>query len=177
MKISNQVILVDENDNEIGFEEKIKAHENGGKMHRAFSIFIFNPKEEMLLQQRAKIKYHCGGLWTNSCCSHPGPGESTKDASHRRLVEEMGFDCDLEETSSFTYKAPFENGLTEWEFDHVFIGHYDGSINPDPEEVEDFCYMDIDDLRDDIKKHPEKYTPWFKIILEKVLDHVQTGKS
>jgi len=118
-----QVILVDENDNEIGVEEKISAHEEPPKLHRAFSVFIFNPQKQMLLQQRALSKYHSPGLWTNTCCSHPRPGESSEDAAHRRLMEEMGFDTDLMEAFTFTYKAPFDNNLTEWEFDHVFIGY------------------------------------------------------
>ena len=169
--ITEFVVLVDENDREIGTEEKMKAHEDGGKLHRAFSMFIFSPNGKILLQQRAKSKYHCGGLWTNSCCSHPRPDEPIDSAAHRRLKEEMGFDCKLREILSFTYKAPFENGLTEWEFDHVFVGIYDDKITPDPEEVEDYKYIEIDDLTKDIKDNPDKYTPWFRIILKNVIEN------
>ncbi len=116
-----EVILVDENDNELGKEEKLKAHKEG-KLHRCFSILIFNSKEELLIQKRAKNKYHSGGLWANTCCSHPKPGEDTEIAAHRRLKEEFGFDCELKQLFNFTYKKTFDNGLTENEFDHVFIG-------------------------------------------------------
>jgi len=119
------VVLVDENDNEIGVEEKINAHRKG-LLHRAFSIFVFNSKNELLLQKRAADKYHSGGLWSNTCCSHPRPGENLKDAAHRRLQEEMGFDCSLREVFSFLYKKSFDNGLTEHELDHVFFGKFDG---------------------------------------------------
>jgi len=166
------VILVDENDNEIGSMEKIEAHKKA-KLHRAFSIFIFNSKGQMLLQQRAKGKYHCGGLWSNACCSHPRPGEKTEDAAHRRLKEEMGFDCPLKEITSFIYKAEFDNGLTEYEFDHVFIGFYDGEINANSEEVDDWKYVEIDELVKDVKNNPEKYTPWFRKILPKVINHIK----
>ncbi len=165
------VILVDEKDNSIGVMEKLEAHKNGGRLHRAFSIFVFNKKGEMLLQHRAKSKYHCGGLWTNTCCSHPSPNEDTADAVHRRLKEEMGFDCDLNEILSFIYKAKVNNELTEWEFDHVFIGNFDREIKINPEEADDFKWISTDDLKKDIKKNPEKYTPWFKIILERVLEY------
>lgn len=171
------MILVDEDDNEIGTEEKMKAHENGGKLHRAFSIFIFDAEGKMMLQQRAVSKYHCGGLWTNTCCSHPRPGESLEDATHRRLEEEMGFDCDIKEIVNFTYKAPFENGLTEWEFDHVFAGVYDGPVVPNPEEVESFKSVGVESLEKDLDEHPERYTPWFKIIVSKVIDHMRENKG
>lgn len=163
------VILVDRNDKEIGTEEKIKAHENGGKLHRAFSIFVFNSKGELLLQMRAKTKYHSAGLWTNTCCSHPRPSEPLKDAAHRRLKEEMGFDCDLDETFSFVYKANFDNNLTEWEYDHVFVGIFDGNVIPNPEEVEEIKWISPNDLKDDVKKNPQNYTEWFKISIDKVL--------
>ena len=168
-----KVILVDEKDNEIGTEEKIKAHQNGGKLHRAFSIFIFNSQGQMLIHKRAKTKYHSPGLWTNACCSHPKPGESLKEAVHRRLKEEMGFDCELEEAFSFIYKADVGNGLTEWEFDHVFIGRFDGEPEPNPEEVDDWKWMNIDELKKDIEQNPEKYTPWFRIAFERVVNHLK----
>src|ERR1700712_3061003 len=134
-----EVILVNERDEEIGAMEKMGAHCKR-ILHRAFSIFIFNNKKEMLLQQRAVNKYHSGGLWTNACCSHPKPGEVTKTAALRRLKEELGFETMLEEIFAFTYEASFENGLMEYEFDHVFTGIYNGEINFDTHEVKDICF-------------------------------------
>lgn len=166
--MEEKLILVDEKDNEIGIEEKIKAHLNGGKLHRAFSIFIFNDKEEMLLQKRAKTKYHCPGLWTNACCSHPRPGEKTEKACHRRLKEEMGFDCKLKEIFSFIYKTKFDNGLTEWEFDHVFRGVFNGFLRLNLEEAEDYKWIKIKELKEEIKKNPEFFTPWFKIAISRL---------
>src|SRR4030042_2763439 len=128
--VMEKIILVDENDREIGTEEKLKTHEQG-KLHRAFSIFVFNSKGELLLQRRAKGKYHSGGLWTNTCCSHPREGEKLEEAVHRRLKQEMGLDCPLKEAFSFIYKVRFENGLFEHELDHVFIGRVDGKPVPD----------------------------------------------
>ncbi|RLI98564.1 MAG: isopentenyl-diphosphate delta-isomerase [Candidatus Aenigmatarchaeota archaeon] len=165
-----RVILVDEDDNEKGTEEKMKAHEGGGRLHRAFSIFIFNDNGEMLLQKRASSKYHCGGLWTNTCCSHPRPGESLEEAAHRKLKQEMGFDTGLEEVVSFVYRASFENGLTEHELDHVFVGRYKGDPELNPEEAEDFRWMKPQDVKKDVEENPDKYTPWFKIILNKVIE-------
>ena len=128
------IILVNEEDVQVGTMEKMEVHERG-LLHRAFSVFIFNKAGEMLLQQRALSKYHSGGLWTNACCSHPRPGEKTEDAAARRLFEELGFGTELRFAFSFTYKAAFDNGLTEHEFDHVFVGHFDGPLRPDPKEV------------------------------------------
>ncbi len=162
------VVLVDEHDNEIGIEEKMKAHQ-GAKLHRAFSIFIFNLKGEMLLQQRARDKYHSGCLWTNATCSHPRPGENIEQAAHRRLFEEMGFDTELKKTYHFIYKAEFDQGLTEHEFDHVFIGQYDGPINLNYEEADDYKWIDLETLQKDLKANPDKYTVWFKIAFDKVL--------
>jgi isopentenyl-diphosphate delta-isomerase len=167
--MNEMVILVDENDKEIGTEEKIKTHKEA-KLHRAFSIFIFNSKGEMLLQKRAKSKYHSGGLWSNACCSHPRPGEDIEQAAHRRLMEEMGFDCDLQKSFDFVYKANLDHNLTEYEFDHVFIGKYDGKIKLNPEEAEDFKWISIDALKEKVEKHPEKYTVWFKCALIEVLN-------
>jgi len=166
------IILVDKNDRQTGTMEKMEAHEKA-ELHRAFSIFVFNSKKEMLIQQRAKGKYHCAGLWTNTCCSHPRPGETTETAAHRRLKEEMGFDTGLKEITSFIYKAPFENGLTEHEFDHVFIGTYDGKVKPNKEEVCNWKFIELKNLLEDVKSHPENYTPWFKIILKKVIKHIK----
>lgn len=175
--MEDEVILVDDKDNEIGVEEKIRAHKEPPKLHRAFSIFIFNTQEQMLLQQRALNKYHSPGLWTNTCCSHPRPGETSEVAAHRRLAEEMGFDTVLKEAFTFTYKAPFDNGLTEWEFDHVFIGDHNGDIQPDPKEVEGFKWVDVEELQQDVKNRPEDYTPWFKIVLEQVLKHITSREE
>ncbi len=158
----NQVILVNENDEELGSMEKIAAHREA-LLHRAFSVFIFNRKGEMLLQQRASNKYHSPDLWTNACCSHPMPGESTADAAHRRLREELGFDTDLDPLFHFIYKTPFDNGLTEHELDHVFVGVYDGPIQSDPAEVKDFCYMKMEAISESMQRHQHKYTSWFAI--------------
>ena len=166
-----KIILVDEDDREIGFEEKIKAHEDGGKLHRAFSIFIFNSKGDMLLQLRSVKKYHFGGLWTNSCCSHPNKGETLEDAVHRKLMQEFGFDTELKEVFSFIYRATFDNGLTEHEFDHVFVGTYNGEPKPNPEEIDDYKWISKEDLIKDVKENSDKYTPWFKIALPKILDY------
>jgi isopentenyl-diphosphate delta-isomerase len=168
------VILVDENDNEIGIEEKMKAHEDA-KLHRAFSIFIFNSKGEMLLQQRACDKYHSGCLWTNATCSHPRPGEKVEQAAHRRLQEEMGFDTDLKKEFHFIYKAKFDHGLTEHELDHVFIGQYDGPINLNSDEADDYKWIDLATLQKDMKENPNDYTVWFKIAFKKVLNLVMTS--
>ena len=166
--MAEHVILVDENDNEIGTEEKIQAHKSA-LLHRAFSVFVFNKKGELLLQKRAAGKYHSAGLWTNTCCSHPRQGEDTEVAAHRRLQEEMGFDCPVEHRGHVVYKAPFSNGLTEHEFDHLFVGHYDGDVTPNPDEVEEFLWVHPEDFRKDVEAHPSKYTAWVKVIFEKSL--------
>ncbi|UYQ92440.1 isopentenyl-diphosphate Delta-isomerase [Chitinophaga horti] len=165
--ISASVILVDEHDEPTGIMEKLEAHEKG-LLHRAFSVFVFNNEGHMLLQQRADGKYHSPGLWTNTCCSHPSPGESTMAAAHRRLKEEMGFDCGLEEAFHFTYRATFDNGLIEHEFDHVFIGHFNGEITPNPEEVGSYRYLPLADIRRWVADKPSEFTPWFKIALPEV---------
>jgi isopentenyl-diphosphate delta-isomerase len=162
-----KVILVDEQDNPIGSCEKLAAHKQG-LLHRAFSVFIFNNKGEMLLQQRAMGKYHSEGLWTNACCSHPAEGEELKDAAHRRLLEEMGFDTEVEKVFDFVYRASFENGLTEYEFDHVFAGNYDGPIAYNKEEVMDYCYKDLDEIRSSLVSHPQQYTAWFYLAFPKI---------
>lgn len=164
-----QVILVDENDNQIGVEEKLKVHEEG-KLHRCFSIFVFNTKGELLLQRRALNKYHCGGLWANTCCSHPRPDEDLNDAVHRRMVEEMGFDCDLKEVFMFTYRAEFDNGLTEHEFDHVFMGVCDIEPKPNPEEVASYKYISVKDLLKEFEDNPNIYAVWLKIALKEFID-------
>ena len=166
INLMEEVILVDKDDNQIGTEEKIKAHIDA-KLHRAFSILIFNNNKELLLQQRALSKYHCPGLWTNTCCSHPRPGEETEDAAYRRLVEEMGFKTGLQEIFSFIYEAKFDNNLTEHEVDHVFKGIYNTDPVINKEEVNDFKWIKLDDLIKDIEKQPENYTTWFRIIIKK----------
>jgi isopentenyl-diphosphate Delta-isomerase len=159
-----QVILVDEHDHETGTMEKMQAHVEG-KLHRAISVFLFSTKGELLLQQRAFGKYHSSLLWTNTCCSHPRPGETPKDAATRRLQEEMGITCELKEAFSFIYKAELDHNLTEYEYDHVFTGVTDALPAPDKTEVAGWKYVDIDTLKQDIHAHPEKYTEWFKICL------------
>jgi len=166
--MEQKVILVDKNDKEIGIEEKIKAHQEG-KLHRAFSVAVFNSESKLLLQKRAEGKYHSGGLWTNTCCSHPAPGEGTEEAAHRRLKEEMGFDCPLREAFSFIYKHKFDNGLTEYEFDHIFIGTFDHAPAPNPKEVSDWKWIDPEKLKQDIQKKPDQYTYWFKICVDKII--------
>lgn len=165
--IIDYVILVDEQDNDIGVMEKIKAHQEG-LLHRAFSVFIFNHKDELLLQQRSLSKYHSAGLWTNTCCSHPRPNETIKDAANRRLYEEMGMSCDLKIKTNFIYKTPFENGLTEHEFDYVLVGNTNQNPHINKEEVENYKWMSIADIKKDIISNPNQYTSWFKIALEKV---------
>ena len=164
------VILVDEKDTQIGIMEKMAAH-IVPRLHRAFSIFIFNSKGELLLQQRALSKYHSPGLWTNTCCSHPCNGETLEQATARRLMEEMGMQCDMHEVFTFIYKAPVGLGLIEHEFDHVWFGKSDEEPKINPEEVASWKYMSLDDLAIDIKAHPELYTEWFKISFDEILRH------
>lgn len=160
----DQVILVDTQDNTIGTMEKLEAHKKG-MLHRAFSVVLFNNKGEVLLQKRAKDKYHSGGLWTNTCCSHPMPGENIVDATRRRLREEMGIDLQPRFAYKFIYKTNLDKDLVEHEYDHVFIGNYDGSPEVNRDEVEDWKYVKLDWLKDDINKHPENYTYWFRLII------------
>ncbi|PQB04805.1 isopentenyl-diphosphate Delta-isomerase [Aureitalea marina] len=161
-----QVILVNEKDEAIGLMPKQEAHIKG-VLHRAFSVFIFNEAGELMLQQRAAHKYHSPLLWTNTCCSHQRDGETTLEAGKRRLQEEMGFSTPLKEATSFIYKAPFDNGLTEHEFDHVVIGQYEGEPEINPEEVESWKWMAMSEIRKDMDRHPDQYTAWFKIIFDK----------
>ena len=155
--------------------DKLQAH-NEGLLHRAFSVFIFNKKGEMLIHQRAADKYHSGGLWTNACCSHPLPGEDTALAASRRLQEEMGFETSLQKAFSFTYRTDFDNGLTEHEVDHVFTGIFEGNILPDPQEVSDYAFSSMDNIRQSIKTEPHLYTSWFKIAFPKLETYLaQTG--
>jgi isopentenyl-diphosphate delta-isomerase len=163
----NKVILVNEQDKPLGSMEKMEAHK-AGVLHRAFSVFIFNSNGELLLQQRAQSKYHSGGLWTNTCCSHPQPGEDTNEAAKKRLQEEMGFTTGLIKVFDFTYKAIMENGLIEHEFDHVFAGNYDGPVPFNTEEVMDWSFMSIDELRSELASHPQKFTSWFRLAFPKL---------
>lgn len=171
-----QVILVDEMDRPTGAMEKMAAHREA-LLHRAFSIFIFNSKGQMLLHQRAAQKYHSANLWTNACCSHPRPGETTEDAAERRLKEELGFTTGLSLAFDFVYKATLGNGLTEYEFDHVLIGEYDGPIAPDKNEVKDYCFKNISDIAASLESHPDKYTAWFHIAFPRVLDWVSNRQK
>lgn len=159
-----QVVLVDEQDREIGMIDKLEAHQKG-LLHRAFSVLVFNSQGSLLLQKRASHKYHTPGLWTNTCCSHPQPGEPVEIAAARRLMEEMGISCELKRIYSFTYKATFENGLIEHELDHVFVGVSDDIPQINKDEVEDFRYSSIEDVTADIHTSPEAYTYWFKRIV------------
>jgi len=169
------VILVDEHDRQTGIMDKMEVHEKG-LLHRAFSIFIFNSKGEMLLQQRAAGKYHSPLLWTNSCCSHPLPGEEVQDAATRRLEEEMGFQTPLRKAFSFIYQTSFDNGLTEYEFDHVFVGTYDGLVSPDAAEVAEYEYVKPDQVEADIAVYPQRYTEWFKIAFPKLSMYLTTSE-
>lgn len=167
METAQRVILVNEQDKIVGEAEKMEAHRKG-LLHRAFSVFIFNSRGEMLLQQRALSKYHSGGLWTNACCSHPQPGEITADAAARRLEEEMGFVTPVRKIFDFVYKTGFDNGLTEHEFDHVFVGEYEGPIAFNRGEVMDVCYRSMEEISQSLKSHPAKYTSWFLLSFPKV---------
>ena len=167
-----QVILVNENDEQIGLMPKMEAHEKA-LLHRAFSVFVFNDKNELMIQQRALGKYHSPGLWTNTCCSHQREGETNIEAGKRRLQEEMGFSTDLKDTISFIYKAPFDNGLTEHEFDHILVGHYNDEPNLNPEEAHDYKWVSLEELKKDMKENPDIYTAWFKIIFEKYYKHIK----
>jgi isopentenyl-diphosphate delta-isomerase len=161
------VTLVDENDNDIGVMEKLEAHQKG-LLHRAFSVFIFNNKEELLLQQRSISKYHSGGLWTNTCCSHPRPNETLKDAANRRLFEEMGMTSDLSVKTSIVYKADFDNGLTEHEFDYILVGTSEQLPIINIEEVSEYKWESLNEIKKNIALNPHQYTAWFRIAIEKV---------
>ncbi len=163
----HEIILVNERDEPVGVMEKMQAHREG-LLHRAFSVFIFDSKGKMLLQQRALEKYHGACLWTNACCSHPYPGETIEEAVQRRLKEELGFITPVEKIFSFVYHAEVENGLTEHEYDHVFTGEYEGEINPDKKEIADYTYEEMQHIRHRIQYQPEKFTSWFKIAFPKI---------
>lgn len=173
-----RVILVDENDIEIGLADKLDAHRRAA-LHRAFSIFIFNDKKELLLQQRAAVKYHAANLWANTCCGHPRSGEILGDAAHRRLREELGFDCELKESFSFIYKVKLDNDLWEHEFLHVFIGirnDENGEVSPNPEEVRNIRWTDVATVRQELKESPEIFAAWFPLSFEKAVESFVSGK-
>ncbi len=170
-----QVILVDENDKEVGLCPKLEAHQRG-LLHRAFSIFIFNSQQKLMLQRRQADKYHSAGLWTNTCCSHPRIGETLTMAAQRRLREEMGFEVQLKKVGSFIYHECLENGLVEHEFDHVFVGYYDEEPEINPEEVGDWCWVDIDTLKLNLQNAPQQFTAWFSPALAIVLDYLKSNR-
>ena len=170
------VTLVDQNNQPIGKMEKMEAHRKG-KLHRAFSVFVFNTKGELLLQRRAFSKYHSGGLWTNTCCSHPLHGEDLVDSAKRRMIEEMGFECEIEEIFSFIYRAELDNDLIEHELDHVLIGYYSGHPEVNPEEVAEYRYVSMEKIRKELEVDPAMYTEWFKIIFDRVSQHLQQNQA
>ena len=170
--MAENVILVDERDNKIGLMEKMEAHQKG-LLHRAFSVFVLNSNGDLMMQQRAHHKYHSGGLWTNTCCSHPRDGEGEEEAAHRRLQEEMGFDCEVRKVFDFIYRAELDKGMTEHEFDHLFIGDYNGVPQINPDEVADCKWMSIEEVERDLVNHPEKYTAWFRIIFERFVEALE----
>ena len=174
--MSEQVILVNQNDQAVNYMDKAEAHKKGA-LHRAISVFIFNEKGEMLIQRRALTKYHTPGIWSNTACSHPRSNEIVKRAAERRLKEEMGIYCDLYFAFSFLYKADFDNGLIENELDHVYIGFSDQTPKPNPLEVAEYRFINSSDLTEEIKENPHKFTPWFKICVERVLKNTSTVKK
>ena len=165
------VVLVDPEDHHLGTMEKMEAHRRGA-LHRAFRVFVFNSRGELLLHRRALKKYHSGGLWTNTCCSHPRPDELVVDAAQRRLVEEMGMRCQLEPKFSFVYRADLDHGMIEHELDHVLIGYSDVPPKPNPEEVCEIRYMPVNEVQADLAAHPGKYTAWFKICFPEVVSNL-----
>lgn len=167
--MEDRVILVDEQDQEIGSTGKLDAHRQG-KRHRAFSIFVFNRAGQVLLQKRASAKYHSGGLWSNTCCSHPRPGIRIEQEARARLEQEMGFQCDLQWMFTFQYNVHFKNDLSENEVDHVFFGRYDGNANPNPDEVDDWKWMDLEGLINDVKANPDTYSYWLRMCIDQVLE-------
>ncbi len=173
--VEEKVILVDTNDNPIGLMNKLEAHEKA-VLHRAFSVFILNDNNELMLQQRAQHKYHSPLLWTNTCCSHQRENETNIQAGTRRLREEMGFETELKEMFHFIYKAPFDNGLTEHELDHVMIGYYNKMPDINKDEVESWKWMKIEDVKNDMITNQDQYTIWFKIIFEEFYHHFDDNK-
>ena len=167
--MTDDVILVDTKDNALGTMQKMDAHVKG-ELHRAFSVFIFNTRGELLLQKRALDKYHSAGMWTNTCCSHPRPGEDTLDAARRRLNEEMSLKCELTHQFSFLYTADMPEGISEHEFDHVYFGVSDALPVINPHEVADFRYITMSDLANELELQPDKYTAWLRICFDRVVN-------
>ena len=172
MQLNDHVILVDSDDNEQGTMEKVEAHKKG-KLHRAFSIFVLNSKNEILLQKRSEIKYHSAGKWTNTCCSHPRYSETLEGAAHRRLKEEMGFDCELEFKFSFLYKTELDNNLIEHELDHVFIGHYDNKPKINILEASDWRFVSIQKIEKEIEMNPRDFSVWFLLAFVQLKKYIQ----
>jgi isopentenyl-diphosphate delta-isomerase len=168
-----KVILVDKQDNEIGTEEKMKAHSNGGQLHRAISVFLFNDKGETLLQQRASTKYHSKAKWANTCCSHPRPGEANEAAAERRLVEEMGIKAKLEERFVFPYHAEVGSGLTEQEYDHIFFGRYNGEPKPNKDEVQGWRWVSIKEFSRWVKEKPEDFAAWVVLMADRFVEEAK----
>ena len=166
----DEVILVDERDVPLGRMEKMEAHRRA-LLHRAFSVFVFSSRGEMLLQRRAMDKYHSAGLWTNACCSHPRPGEDTAKAAGRRLYEELGFTMPLEKAFEFTYRSEFDNGLTEYEFDHVYTGVYDGDVYSNPAEVSEHIWLRPEEIRRRLEEAPQQWTSWFRLAFPMVCEN------
>lgn len=168
-----EVVLVDEHDRPVGRGEKIETHLRP-RLHRAFSVFVFDSSGRLLLQKRSKAKYHSGGLWSNTCCSHPRPGEPTETAARRRLIEEMGFDCEVTKVFDFVYYAELDNNFFEHEYDHVFAGRYDGSPSPDPREVEDWKWVEVQALAKDLRANPHLYSYWLRASFDELLRRLQS---
>jgi isopentenyl-diphosphate Delta-isomerase len=166
--VEEEVVLVDENDREIGTAPKLRAHRDGA-LHRAFSVFLFNSRDEVLLQRRADDKYHSGGLWSNTCCSHPRPGENTDDAAHRRLQEEMGLEVPLIPVFAFTYRSGFADGLWEHEYDHVYVGRTDADPEPNPEEVAGWRWASVEEVTREMERDPDRFTVWFREPFEEIV--------
>ncbi|MFP4664335.1 MAG: isopentenyl-diphosphate Delta-isomerase [Bacteroidales bacterium] len=174
--MQEKVVLVDQHDKQTGVMEKLEAHKKA-LLHRAVSVFVFNSENQLLIQKRAIEKYHSPGLWTNTACTHPRPRENVIEAADRRLQEEMGIgSSNLQKLFDFIYKEELDQGLSEHEFDHVFVGFSDEAPTPDPDEVCDYAYMDGDNLLEDVRNHPEAYTVWFKKVIERVLREYQIMK-
>ena len=167
-----EVILVDEHDHEVGTMEKLAAHLQG-RLHRAISVYVFNSRDELLLQRRATAKYHCGGLWTNTCCGHPLPGERSADAAQRRLQEEMGLTCELTKVFEFSYRAELPQGLVEHEYGHIFFGRSDSAPSPAPCEADAFMYCPLDEIQHGFAQTPHAYTPWFQLVFPTVRAHFE----
>jgi isopentenyl-diphosphate delta-isomerase len=165
--MSERVILVNERDEAVGTAEKLRAHQRG-QLHRAFSVFVLNGQDEILLQRRAATKYHSPSLWSNSCCSHPRPAEATLDAAHRRLREELGFDCPLESMGAFVYRADVGGGLIEHEYDHLLLGRWEGEPTPAPAEVDDWRWISLPALRREIARTPHRFTYWLRAALREL---------